>query len=78
VKVWSDSKLLSGFPFISHGNPNNNLKSLCIRKFTLPSLVEKTHSGVKVYHSNVLFETHGHTVIQLPPYMCDLNPTELV
>jgi hypothetical protein len=42
--VQSDSKLLSGNPFIGHGNPDNNLKSLCIcndlRKqglFSLPS-----------------------------------------
>jgi hypothetical protein len=28
--IYSDSKLLSGFPFIGHGNPNNNLESSCI------------------------------------------------
>jgi hypothetical protein len=28
----NDSKLLSGFPFIGHGNPDNNLESRCIRR----------------------------------------------
>jgi hypothetical protein len=30
VNVQSDSTLLSRFPFIGHGNPYNNLDSLCI------------------------------------------------
>jgi hypothetical protein len=30
VYVQDDSKLLSGFPFIGHGNPDNNLKSFCV------------------------------------------------
>jgi hypothetical protein len=28
--IQSDSKLLSGVLFIGHGNPDNNLESLCI------------------------------------------------
>jgi hypothetical protein len=28
--LYSNSKLLSGFPFIGHENPDNNLKSLCM------------------------------------------------
>jgi hypothetical protein len=32
-----DSKLLSGFPFIGHGNPKNNLESACIVKSALGS-----------------------------------------
>jgi hypothetical protein len=30
LKVQSDSKLLSGFPFAGHGNHDNNLESSCI------------------------------------------------
>jgi hypothetical protein len=30
VRLYSDTKVLSGFPFISHGNPDNILESLCI------------------------------------------------
>jgi hypothetical protein len=48
-----------------------------MRKFTLFSLVEKICPKEKVYHTDMLFEAHGHTVIWLPPYMCDLNPIEL-
>jgi transposase len=48
-----------------------------MRKFTLFSLVEKIRPKKKVYHIYTLFAAHGHTVIRLPPYMCDLNPIEL-
>jgi hypothetical protein len=30
ILVQDDSKLLSAFPFIGHGNPNSNLESLCM------------------------------------------------
>jgi hypothetical protein len=29
--IQADSKLLSGFPFMDHVNPDNNLESLCIK-----------------------------------------------
>jgi hypothetical protein len=29
-EIQSDSKLLSGFPFINRGNSDNNVESLCI------------------------------------------------
>jgi transposase len=48
-----------------------------MRKFTLFSLVEKIRPKEKVYYIDKLFAAHGHTVIRLPPYMCDLNPLEL-
>jgi hypothetical protein len=47
------------------------------RKLTLFLLVEKFLPTEKVYHIDMLFAAHSHTVIWLPPYMCDLNPTEL-
>jgi hypothetical protein len=28
LNIQDDSRLLSGFPFIGHGNPDNNLESL--------------------------------------------------
>jgi hypothetical protein len=31
--VQGDSELLSGFPFIGHGNPDNNLESRCMSSF---------------------------------------------
>jgi transposase len=48
-----------------------------MRKSTLFSLVEKIRPKEKVYHIDTLFAAHSHTVIRLPPYMCDLNPIEL-
>jgi hypothetical protein len=33
VYIQNDSKVLSGFLFIGHGNPDNNLESLCIYKY---------------------------------------------
>jgi transposase len=46
-------------------------------KFTLFSSVEKIRPKEKMYHTDTMFAAHGHTVIRLPPYMCDLNPIEL-
>jgi hypothetical protein len=46
------------------------------RKFTLLSLVEDPPQG-KVYHSDTLFVAHSHTIIWLPPCMCDLNSIAL-
>jgi transposase len=48
-----------------------------MRKFTLFSLVEKIRPKEKAYHIDTLFAAHGHTVIRLPPYMCELNPIGL-
>jgi hypothetical protein len=48
-----------------------------MRKFTLFSSVEKICPKETVYHTDMLCAAHGHTVIRLPPYMCDLNPIEL-
>jgi hypothetical protein len=30
INIKTDSTLLSGFPFIGNGDPDNNLESLCI------------------------------------------------
>jgi hypothetical protein len=30
MKVQDDSKLLSGVPLLSHGNPDNDLESFCV------------------------------------------------
>jgi transposase len=48
-----------------------------MRKYALFSLVENIRSKEKVYHIDTLFAAHCHTVIRLPPYMCDLNLIEL-
>jgi transposase len=31
----------------------------------------------KIYKTDHILEKYGHTVVTLPPYVCDLNPTEL-
>jgi hypothetical protein len=48
-----------------------------MRKFTLFSLVVTIRPKEKVYHIDTLFAAHGHTVIRLPRYMCDMNHIEL-
>jgi transposase len=48
-----------------------------MRKFTLFSFVEKIRPKEKVYQIDTLFAAHGHTVIRLLPYMCNLSPIEL-
>ncbi|CAB3240016.1 unnamed protein product [Arctia plantaginis] len=48
-----------------------------LRKPYLLMLVKK-HKPELVYHIDGLLGDHGHTVIRLPLYHCDLNPIELV
>lgn len=48
-----------------------------MRKSTLFQLVEQVKPKQKVFRVDKLLESHGHTVIRLPPYMCDLNAIEL-
>jgi hypothetical protein len=49
----SVSKLLSGFSFIGHGNPNNNLESLCISQVQLT--ISPFYQRKKQSHSQKLF-----------------------
>jgi hypothetical protein len=35
TRIYTDSKLLSGFPLTGHGNPDSNLESLCITIVTI-------------------------------------------
>ena len=43
----------------------------------LVALVKK-HKMATVYKSDVIIREHGHEVLRLPPYHCDLNPIELI
>lgn len=51
--------------------------SLEMKKFALYELIEKHKPREKVYHIDVELKKRGHSVLRLPPYMCDLNPIEL-
>ncbi|XP_034840153.2 uncharacterized protein [Maniola hyperantus] len=38
----------------------------------------KEHKQPPVYEADIMLEAHGHKVVRLPPYHCDLNPIELI
>ncbi|XP_049865311.1 uncharacterized protein LOC126378115 [Pectinophora gossypiella] len=46
-------------------------------KAELVSLV-KRNKGEPVFEIDQLLEEHGHTVVRLPPYHCDLNAIEMI
>ena len=46
-------------------------------KFELMHLVQINKNAEKTYKIDELIKSHGHNVLRLPPYMCDLNPIEL-
>lgn len=56
---------------------NNVPFSQEMRKFELLELVELVKPQEKRYRIDGLLRFHGHTVIRLPPYMCELNAIEL-
>ncbi|XP_072947700.1 uncharacterized protein [Epargyreus clarus] len=38
----------------------------------------KRNKPIKVYFIDEIFRAHGHEVLRLPPYHCDLNPIEYI
>lgn len=40
-------------------------------------LVDK-HKPEPIYEVDQILKEHGHEVLRLPPYHCDLNPIELI
>lgn len=48
-----------------------------MRKAELLELV-KAKQHTKIYYVDELLKEHGHTVVRLPPYHCELNPIENV
>ena len=46
-------------------------------KFELMHLVQTNKNAEKTNKIDELIKSHGHNVLRLPPYMCDLNPIEL-
>ncbi|XP_049797577.1 uncharacterized protein LOC126214990 [Schistocerca nitens] len=50
---------------------------LTMRKTKLFDLIKEHKPEDKVFEINKILEAHGHTVLRLPPYNCDLNPIEM-
>ncbi|XP_049779793.1 uncharacterized protein LOC126176676 [Schistocerca cancellata] len=50
---------------------------LTMRKTKLFDLIKQHKPEDKVFEINKILEAHGHTVLRLPPYNCDLNPIEM-
>ena len=47
-------------------------------KAELYELVKRNKPRQKKYEIDRIAREHGHTVVRLPPYHCDLNPIELI
>jgi transposase len=56
---------------------NNIPFTSAMRKVQLFHLISQFKSREKVFHIDELFKETGHTVVRLPPYMCELNLIEL-
>jgi hypothetical protein len=48
-----------------------------MRKSELFQLVERHKRPEKTFRIGQVLKFHGHDVLRLPPYMCDLSPIEL-
>jgi len=48
------------------------------RKFELTDLLKEAKNQVNTYEVDQVAQQHGHQVLRLPPYNCELNPIELV
>lgn len=47
-------------------------------KSELYEIIKKHKPREKKYEIDRMAREHGHTVVRLPPYHCDLNPIELI
>ncbi|XP_045770001.1 uncharacterized protein LOC123870678 [Maniola jurtina] len=48
-----------------------------MRKPDLYNLIEQLPKPVEIlYNIDTIIKGHGHEIVRLPPYMCDLNPVE--
>ncbi|XP_029054109.2 probable inactive protein kinase DDB_G0270444 [Osmia bicornis bicornis] len=56
---------------------NNIQHRATMKKYQLVELIQLNKSLDKTYRVDELFKRHGHNVLRLPPYMCELNPIEL-
>jgi transposase len=56
---------------------NRRLADISMKKTVLYDFIEKLKPPEKIYKIDQIFKIRSHTVIRLPPYMCDLNPIEL-
>ncbi|CAH2099013.1 unnamed protein product [Euphydryas editha] len=56
---------------------NNVQASPSMRKAELYDLIQQNKTREKTFKIDELLKCHGHDVLRLPPYMCDLNPIEL-
>ncbi|XP_047035473.1 uncharacterized protein LOC124641450 [Helicoverpa zea] len=56
---------------------NNVEASIRMRKDELFHLVQLHKPIEKSFKIDEFIRSHGHVVVRLPPYMCDLNPIEL-
>ncbi|XP_046684397.1 uncharacterized protein LOC124370150 [Homalodisca vitripennis] len=56
---------------------NNIACSTTMKKFELYDLIVQHKPPQKIFRVDSLLKAHGHLVIRLPPYMCELNPIEL-
>ncbi|CAH2097973.1 unnamed protein product [Euphydryas editha] len=56
---------------------NNVEASLSMRKVELFELIKLHAPQEKTFKIDQLIRSHGHEVLRLPPYMCDLNSIEL-
>jgi transposase len=48
------------------------------RKGVLYTIINSMKPKQKTFRVDKLLESHGHSVVRLPPYMCELSPIELV
>jgi transposase len=46
-------------------------------KGALYTIINSMKPKEKSFRVDELLETHGHSVVRLPPYMCELSPIEL-
>lgn len=49
-----------------------------MRKGDLMNLINKHRPPNKIFRIDQQLKAHGHDVLRLPPYMCDLSPIELI
>ncbi|XP_049938744.1 uncharacterized protein LOC126412897 [Schistocerca serialis cubense] len=69
-----DTDTVEDLPLIQMSNVEADMTMRITKLF---DLIKQHKPEDKVFEINKILEAHGHTVLRLPPYNCDLNPIEM-
>ena len=74
----TSTKKLAIHQWLSDNGITSDLSMLKVELLNLVNQAKTARPELEKYRIDAIAERHGHNVLRLPPYHCELNPIELV